>query len=123
MENTKNEKTEITLIKIEGFLPDDVVENSGPHIPLYGEIKGNPNEIVVITQLKRQVFSANVCHISDKHTEESINDSYEYVLDMPGFKKIKLSSSNCIHEQGGVKFVMACLTEKDHEPALGNWLY
>ena len=45
-------------------LPEDVIFNSG-NVELYGELKGDPNEIIVITQIGRFLRNAYVCHLSD----------------------------------------------------------
>ena len=114
----------INLVKI--GMPDDVIINSGDtEITLNGKLSGDPNEIIVITQFRREVFSGTVCHISNGYTKRNGGDPCKVILDMPGFKKIIIpdDDTHYVKKIGGVKYTMACLAEKDDDNSLANWLY
>lgn len=113
----------INLIKI--GMPDDVILNSGDtEITLNGTLSGDPNEIIVITQFRREVFSGTVCHISNGYTKRNGGNPCKVILDMPRFKKIIISDDNhYVKEFAGIKYTMACLAEKDYDISFANWLY
>ena len=92
-------------------LPTDVIENSWDYIPFYGKLTGDPTEIIVITQYKREVFSGTVCHLKG-----------DTIFDMPKFNPIKCHNPKTIKEIDGIKYTMACLAEKNDYPVT-NWLY
>ena len=109
-------------------IPDDVVFNSGgDEVVLNGHIYGDPDEIVVITQLGREVFSGTVCHISHGYETRNGNKRCDMIVDMPGFNKIIIPYDGheefCIKEFNGIKYTMACLAEKDLSASLVNWMY
>lgn len=114
---------DLEFITIDGFLPEDVVENSGIAIQLIGILTGEPDEIVVITQLGRAVGSAYVCHLSNGYDKRNMGDPCKCILDMPGFPKIKITQDFLIKEMDGIKYTMACMAEKDFDSARANWLY
>lgn len=100
-------------------MPEDVIKNIGTNvIPLSGEIKDKNNEIIVITQLKRAVYNAHVCHVCRSFEETK----YDYVPDVPGFSGVLLLR-NSVKEFDGIKYTMACLIDKELRVAINNWLY
>ena len=102
-------------------LPEDVIFNSGGEdIPLKGSLTGDPNEIIIITQFRREVYSGTICHLEKANTN---HDAY-VIRDMPGFNEIHIphTFTDRIHVFDGVKYIMACLAEKN-DYALANWLY
>lgn len=114
---------ELEFIVIDGFLPNDVVENSGFAVQLIGKLIGEPNEIIVITQLGRTVGTAYVCHLSNGYDKRNMGNPCKCILDMPGFPKIKITQDFLIKEMDGIKYTMACMAEKDFDFARANWLY
>lgn len=111
------------FVIIEGFLPDDVVENSGFAVQLNGEITGDPDEIIVITQLGRTVGAAYVCHLSNGYGRRNGGKPCKCVLDLPGFPKLKIEQDFLIKERDGIKYTMACMAEKNFDYARANWLW
>lgn len=100
-----------TISLTELNLPEDVLNNSwDDNIPLHGELTGDATEIIVITQYKREVFSGTVCHLSEGK-----------ITDMPGFNHIRCHNSRTIKEINGMKYTMACLSERKEYP-ISNWL-
>ena len=114
---------DLEFIIIDGFLPEDVVKNSGIAVQLIGKLSGEPNEIVVITQLGRSVGTAYVCHLSNGYDKRNIGNPCKCILDVPGFPKIKITQDFLIKERNGVKYTMACMAEKDFDSSRANWLY
>lgn len=104
------------FVTISGFLPNDVVDNSGYFIELFGNYTGNKDEIIVITQLGRTVGAAYVCHLSS-------NGYYNCVFDLPDFPTLIIKQNICIQERDGVKYTMACVAEKKNDYAMANWLW
>ena len=112
--------TEIDLKEI--GLPEDVIKNSWlSKIPLYGKLKNDPNEIIVITQYKREVFIAWVCHLSKGYKWRNGKEECPVILDMPGFNKIRCCNPHTIKEINGIRYTMACISEKMDYP-VSNWL-
>lgn len=109
------------FIYIDGFLPNDVVKNSGITIKLIGEITKEPNEIIVITQLGRIVFEGYVCHLVYK--KRKLGECHKYILDMPNFPKIKIPKDFLVKELNGIKYTMICLEDKNLDYAMANWLW
>lgn len=104
-------------------MPEDVIINSGYEISLNGKLTGDSDEIIVITQLRREVFDGYVCHISHGYTKRNGGNPIDMILDMPGFKKIIIYGPELrVHEFGGIKYTMACLAEKEMDVAFANWL-
>ena len=99
-------------------LPDDVIENSGDVIPLIGEIHDNEHEIIVIHQLGRRVYTAEVCHVCKKYN----NTNIRYVSKVSGFYGVLLLKLP-LKEFNGVNYTMACLGEKMYDETINNWLY
>lgn len=107
-------------------LPEDVIKNSGNTISLNGELTGDSDEIVVINQLKRKVYSANVCHLSNGYESRESDIPCKVICDIPGFPKMVIKSyleDVCIQTINGVKYTMACLIEKDYDTVRPNWLW
>lgn len=96
-------------------LPEDVIFNSGTEIPLYGEITGSNDEIIVITQNGRQVFNAYVGKISEDKT------GYEIFV-KPGKPRLKVRSLDhiAIHTFDNIRMTMMCTSSAIDVP---NWLY
>lgn len=105
-------------------LPKDVIENSGECIELFGELTGNSDEIVVITQLRRTVYNAYVCHVSyDCKTEYLIG--HKIINDIPEFPIMiikGLTEDICIKTINGVKYTMVCKADKHEDFTTPNWL-
>ena len=115
---------ELSLEKIK--LPSDVIANSGLGIPLYGELKGDPNEIVVITQLVRRVYEAYVCHMNKGYDRELTGELCIVIEDLPEFENLVVPihmENTLIQTIDGVHYTMACLMEKDYTVARANWLW
>lgn len=114
---------DLEFITIDGFLPKDVVANSGFAVQLIGELTGEADEIVVITQLGRSVGTAYVCHLSNGYDKRNMGNPCKCILDMPGFPKIKIAQDFLIKERDNIKYTMACVAEKGFDYARANWLY
>ena len=100
-------------------IPEDVIENCGVNvIPLLGEIKDKDNEIIVITQLKRAVYNAEVCHVCKRFQETK----YNYVPSLSGFSGALLLK-NPVKEFDGIKYTMVCLADKELDIVENSWLY
>lgn len=109
-------------LNIHGFLPKDVVTNSGDFIELIGDLTNDPNEIIVITQLGRKVYKAYVCHVSEDDNKKNIKPK-KCILDMPNFPKINIAKNSHIKTRENVKYTMACKADKKLIEARTNWLY
>ena len=110
---------EINLRKIK--MPDDVIfETSSDTIPVKGNLSGDPDEIIVITQFRRRLYSGTVCHLE---RGSGMNFDLYIIRDLPGFKEIRIPQEDWIYEFDGVKYIMACLGEKEADYSLSNWLY
>jgi len=74
------------------------------YLTVHGEYTGANGEIIVIRQLRREIFTdAYVCHITDGSKGTGI-------YDMPNFQFIKLGYDP-IHQFGEYRFTMACIAE------------
>lgn len=106
-------------------LPDDVIENSGEYIPLIGELTGDESEIIVITQTYRCVEKAYVCHITEGRETPQHITTCKFIDDIPGFPRmiIRNEMEFVIKTIDNIKFVMACLQDKEYDKARPNWLY
>ena len=114
------ELTGISFISLEDLeLPEDVIKNSGPGtIVQFGEVQDIENEIVVITELNRELIIAKVCHVCRKYQDTRFN----YVNTVPGFFGT-LILKNPIKEFNGIKYTMASLIEKELDIAVNSWVY
>ena len=107
-------------------LPKDVVENSGMGVQLVGEITGDNDEIIVISQLGRRVGTAYVCHLSNGYERRNKNLPCKVICDIPNFPKLVIASHMehiLIREINGTKYTMACLADSELESARANWLH
>lgn len=104
-------------------MPDDVIFNSGDEIVLNGTLTGDPDEIIVITQFWREVFSGTVCHISHGYETRNGNKQCDIILDMPGFNKLVIFDPSDVYKFDGIQYVMACLAEKDWPMSHVNWIH
>jgi len=99
-------------------LPPRVV--APEEIQVIGNITGASNEIIVLKQLREEVFGeAHVCHI--------VIGQYGYgIYDMPEFRFIKVNSLSIL-TINNVKYTMACTAENIHSNfegfGLSNWLH
>ena len=84
-------------------LPRDV--QAPDTIQIHGKLTGAYNEVVVIQQLRRQIFGdAHVCHITEGSCGKGI-------YDMPNFFFIKETSISLIKRIGDTNYTMACVAE------------
>ena len=103
-------------------LPKDV--QAPQTIQIHGKLTGAYNEVVVIEQLRREIFEdAYVCHITDGSCGRGI-------YDMPNFHFIKETSISLIKRIGDTNYTMACKAEAlnyriGHSTGFGrtNWLF
>lgn len=99
-------------------LPSRVI--APEEIQVIGNITGANNEIIVLKQLRNEVFSeAYVCHLT--------LGQYGYgIYDMPEFRFIKVSALSAL-TFNNVKYTMACTAENIHSNfegfGLANWLH
>lgn len=107
-------------LDITGLVPMDVIQNSGTEIPLFGTLTGAHNEVIVITQLRRAVYDAWVCH-TEQREDKLYHRNAQCVIDMPGFNEILIT--NKCRVKDGKRYIMACLAEKDYNQCRNNWLY
>lgn len=84
-------------------LPKDVI---GPfEICIHGKLTGAYNEVVVVKQLRREIFEdAYVCHVTEGPLGKGI-------YDMPDFQFIKEGTAASIKRRGDINFTMACISE------------
>ena len=102
-------------------LPKDVVAPYEIHI--HGKLTGVYNEVVVVKQLRREIFEdAYVCHVTEGPHGRGI-------YDMPNFHFIKAKASTSFNRRGDINFTMACIAEainrlkpEDSGFGLTNWL-
>lgn len=123
------------IINIEGMnflnieklgLPNDIIENSGIAVNLIGEITGEDDEIIVITQLGRTIGTAYVCHLSEGYESRNSINHCKVICDMPNFPKIiikKYMEDVSIKTIDGIKYTMVCMMDKTLHKGSGNWLY
>ena len=103
-------------------LPKDVVRPF--EIRIHGRITGAYNEVVVIKQLRREIFEdAYVCHVTEGPHGRGI-------YDMPEFQFIREGSAASINRRGDINFTMACISEainrlRRENSGFGstNWLF
>ena len=111
--------TMLNLKNIE--LPCDVLANND-QVELVGTPTGSEDEIVVLSQIRRSVTKAYVCHISNGYKHRRGDEAIPIVLDYPRLKKLKISNPRLdIHTINGVKYTMACLADQNIGNA--NWLW
>ena len=103
-------------------LPKDVM---GPfEICIHGKLTGAYNEVVVVKQLRREIFEdAYVCHVTEGPHGKGI-------YDMPNFQFIREGSAASINRRGDINFTMACISEAINRLKLEtsgfgstNWLF
>jgi len=102
-------------------LPKDV--ETPFEIRIHGKITGVYNEVVVVKQLRREIFEdAYVCHVTEGPLGRGI-------YDMPNFHFIKAGSAASFKRRGDINFTMACIAEainwmKGENSGFGltNWL-
>lgn len=107
-------------------LPKDVLVNSGENIELHGKLKGDTNEIVVLMQNGRTIKEAFVCHISKGYISRTKAETANLVLDIPNFPKLVITDDMMdisVKKYKGVKYTMACITEKDLVSSMALWLH
>ena len=102
-------------------LPKDVVRPF--EIRIHGRVTGAYNEVVVLKQLRREIFEdAYVCHVTEGPHGRGI-------YDMPGFQFIREGSAISINRRGDINFTMACVAEAINRLvrtsgfSSTNWLY
>ena len=102
-------------------LPGDVISNN-ELIELVGTPTGSTDEIIVLSQIRRSVTKAYVCHISNGYKHRRGDEAIPVVLDYPRLQKLRISNPRLdIHTFNGVKYTIACLTDK--ETGNANWLW
>ena len=102
-------------------LPRDVLENNDL-VELVGTPTGSDDEIIVLSQIRRAVTKAYVCHIANGYKHRRGDEAIPVVLDYPRLKKLRISNPRLdIHTFNGVKYTMACLADK--ETGTANWLW
>ena len=102
-------------------LPDDVVSNNDL-VELVGTPTGSDDEIIVLSQIRRAVTKAYVCHVANGYKHRRGDEAIPVVLDYPRLKKLRISNPRLdIHTFNGVKYTMACLADK--ETGTANWLW
>lgn len=114
-------------------LPEDVRYNSPDFLMLNGDIKGDDNEIIVITQFKRQVFNATVCHYLIEPAYEGAEEFkifHKVIRDMPGYSPIIIKDKNIgitVKRIRGVLCTMVCMGDLDYgikpDSHMPNWLF
>lgn len=114
-------RTKVSLMSTDILnLPNDVLENTGPLIPLFGELDSSRENIIVITQLKRELFKAYVCHLQYEYDSQP----GIFITDIPNFIPTVVTDKDTIREFHGVKYTMICLADKySHKIAKSNWLF
>lgn len=95
-------------------LPADVLFESGEFIEINAEPSGWTSEIVVISQLKRKVYNAHICHIEN---DGKVHDCP--FIDYP----FEVGAHHlCVVD--GIKYTMVCLAQKEKSAIHPtNWLY
>ena len=102
-------------------LPCDVLANND-RVELVGTPTGSEDEIVVLSQIRRSVTKAYVCHISNGYKHRRGDEAIPIVLDYPRLNKLKISNPKLdLHTFDGVKYTMACLADQGIGNA--NWLW
>lgn len=111
----------ISLVEL--GMPEDVIASSGVEVPLYGDVTGADDEVIVIEQFKRQLYNAYVCHLDLEN--DGIN-AYHVINDIPEYPKMvfkNLVSTHGLKEIDRHKFTMICKQDAEYEQARPNWLY
>lgn len=102
-------------------LPKDVISNNDL-VELVGTPTGSDDEIIVLSQIRRSVTKAYVCHIANGYKHRRGDDAIPIVLDYPRLNKLKISNPKLdLHTFDGVKYTMACLADQGIGNA--NWLW
>ena len=84
-------------------LPKDVVRPF--EIRIHGKLTGAYNEVVVLMQLRREIFEdAYVCHVTEGPHGRGI-------YDMPNFHFIQAKAATAFNRRGDINFTMACIAE------------